>query len=267
MSNLVVISCWFGERFYKPNEKTIIPQFFALVRYIVKSVIPPQFYSVLQVQSVVPIAPQNCDRAIFFTNNRLLKKEIILKGWEYSFLKDDEIGGIDSIASSLRAKKVKFLQLEQNILNELYAFDYVLYVDSRAIVDDIDRIKSFCDKGLVIRYSPAHKNKNTIWDEVDEAKVVERYALGMPETIKFIEDKIKGSGFTDKNKVMATGVILYKLGDKQYQERIMSLCQEVYTACVDLNQPECQIIWCLLSQSYDDFITKVDAQDVLTRSV
>lgn len=266
MNNVVVVSCWFGERFNKPNEKKGLSQFFAVVKYMVKCVLSPRFYSALQVQSVIPIAPKNCDKAIFFTNNRLLKNEIVWKGWEYSFLQDGEIDGIDSIDSSLTAKKVKFLQLEEDILNELFAFDYVLYVDSRAIVDDIDRIKSFCDKGIVIRYSPEHKNKNSIWDEVDEAKVVARYAAAMPETITFIENKIKETGYTHNNKVMATGVILYKLGDKQYQERIMSLCEEVYTTCVDLNQPECQIIWCLLSQRYDDFITKVDAQDVLTRS-
>jgi len=266
MDSVVVISCWFGKRFHKTNEKTKISQLLANVKYIVKSVISSKLYSFFKVQSVVPIAPTDCDRAIFFTNNRLLKKEIILKGWEYSFLKDDGLNGIDSIESSLHAKKVKFLQLEQHILDELYTFDYILYVDSRAIVDDIDRIKSFCDKGIVIRYSPAHKNKNSIWDEVNEAKVAERYALSMPETIRFIEDKIKGAGYTHDNKVMATGVILYKIGDKQYQERILSLCKEVYTACVDLHQPECQIIWCLLSQSYDDFISKVNSEDILTRS-
>lgn len=266
MSKTVVISCWFGKRFNKPNEKTAISQFLAVGKYMVKSVIPPKLYPALKVQSVVPIAPKSCDRAIFFTNNKLLKKEIILKGWEYSFLQSGEIGGIDSINSSLTAKKVKFLQLKQDILDELYAFDYVLYVDSRAIVDDIDKVKNFCDKGIVIRYSPEHKNKNTIWDEVNEAKVVDRYATTMPETITFIENKIKNGGYTHKNKVMATGVILYKLGDKQYRERIMSLCEEVYATCVSLKQPECQIIWCLLSQRYDDFITKVEAQDILTRS-
>lgn len=267
MSNVVVISCWFGERFHKPTVKTIISKTLSNIKYIVKSVIPPEFYSFLNIQSVVPMAPKNCKKAIFFTNNPSLKKEIILKGWEYSFQKDDVISSINSTTSSLRAKKVKFLQLDKHILDELYVFDYVLYVDSRAIVDDIDGIISFCNKGIVIRYSPTHKNKNTIWDEINEANGAERYASAMPDTIKFIEDRIKSSEYTDKNKVMATGVILYKLGDKQYRDRINSLCQEVYSACVDLNQPECQIIWCLLSQNYDDIITKVDSQNVITRSI
>ena len=124
-----------------------------------------------------------------------------------------------------------------------------------------------CDKGIVIKYSPAHKNKNSIWDEVEEAKGQERYALSMPETIKFIERKIKNSEYTHKNRVMATGVILYKLGDQKYKDRILSLCHEVYSSCMELNQPECQIIWCLLSQRYNDFITKVEAEDILTRSI
>ncbi|MFT6506579.1 MAG: hypothetical protein ACJAUK_000661 [Colwellia polaris] len=266
MSKTVVISCWFGKRFNKPNEETVRANFKATMKYLVKSVLPAKFYSLLNVQTVVPIAPSNCDKAIFFTNNKLLKSEILLKGWEYEYLQAGEIDGIDSIDSSLIAKKIKFLQFEQGVLNELYNFDYVLYVDSRAIVDDIEQIKSLCDKGLVIRYSPEHKNKNTVWDEINEAKVVDRYAAAMPETIAFVKNKIKNGEYTDANKVMATGVILYKLGDIKYRNRIMSLCNEVYDTCVKLNQPECQIIWCILSQPYDDLMTKIKAQNIKTRS-
>ncbi|AOW77063.1 hypothetical protein A3Q34_09460 [Colwellia sp. PAMC 20917] len=269
MAKTVVISCWFGKRFDKPNEETVLANFKAAIKYLVKSVLPARLYPLFNVQSVVPIAPNNCDRAIFFTNNKLLKKEVLLKGWKYEYLQAGEIGEIgeiDSIDSSLIAKKIKFLQLEQRILNELYSFDYVLYVDSRAIVDDIVHINSLCDKGLVIRYSPEYKNKNTVWDEINEAKVVERYAAAMPETISFVENKIKDGEYTDQNKVMATGVILYKLGDMKYRNRIISLCNEVYDTCVKLNQPECQIIWCILSQPYDDLMTKVKAQNIQTRS-
>ena len=88
----------------------------------------------------------------------------------------------------------------------------------------------------------------------------------MPETIAFVKNKIKNGEYTDANKVMATGVILYKLGDIKYRNRIMSLCNEVYDTCVKLNQPECQIIWCILSQPYDDLMTKIKAQNIKTRS-
>lgn len=265
MSKTVIISCWFGERFTKPSNNGLLSKVIVNMKYWVKSTLPASLYSTFKIQSVVPKAPTNGERAIFFTNNKLLKKDIQLKGWEYSFIASDTIGGIDSVDSSLQAKKIKFLQLEKETLNELYRYDYILYVDSRAIVDDVDYVKSLCDKGIVIKYSPLHKKKLTIWGEVDEAAAVERYAKSMPETIDFIKNKITSDEYTDDNRVMATGVILYKIKDKQYKERIESLCKEVYTTCVRLNQPECQIIWCLLSQPYDDLITKVEAEDIVIR--
>ena len=39
---------------------------------------------------------------------------------------------------------------------------------------------------------------------------------------------------------------------------MQKLCDEVYKACYDLGQPECQIIWGVLSQKFEEYITRVD---------
>ena len=52
---------------------------------------------------------------------------------------------------------------------------------------------------------------------------------------------------------MNTGFIIYK-----DVSLIQKLCDEVYKTCLDLSQPECQIIWGVLSQKFEKFITRVE---------
>lgn len=267
MSSTVAISCWFGIGFSKPRKINSFRSFIDLIKYHIKSILPSSLYHTLNIQTVVPKAPKNCQKALFFTNNSRLKKDIENKGWEYFFMPTGSIDGINSIDSSLEAKRVKFLQFEDKVLERLKSFHYILYMDSRAIVDDVEYLKKKCDRGIVIRYSPAHKNKLTVWDEVREANNVDRYRSAMPQTIKFINDHLKSIEYSEENRIMATGVILYKMSDLYKQKRIFDLCSQVYATCMKLKQPECQIIWCILSQPFSDLITAIEAEEVGTRSV
>jgi hypothetical protein len=196
MSNVIAISCWFGDRFNKPKSIATISDLKSTLKYLVKSMIPIPLYSKFNLESVIPNPPKNCEKSLFFTNNPSLKKEIISKGWDYSFL-DAPIEKGESIFSSLYAKKVKFLQLPQDTLQKLMKFEYILYMDSRRITDNVERMIAHCDKGVVIRYTPKVK---TLWDEVDEAKGQERYTLAMPDTINFINKNLENS-YTDNYRV------------------------------------------------------------------
>jgi hypothetical protein len=198
----------------------------------------------------------------FFTNNKKLKKEIIYRGWQYFYL-DKEVKDGESIDSSLHAKVVKFLQLDPTILLELFKHDYIVYMDSRRISDNIEELTSLCDKGILIRKTP--RLKDSVWDEVNEAKSQERYARSMDATIEFINKRL-ADGYKHDNIVTNTGVIVYKTADITTRNSIMSLCTEVYEACIKYDQPECQIFWCILSQKYDDIITKIEFSQIGTRS-
>lgn len=136
-------------------------------------------------------------------------------------------------------------------------------MDSRRISDNIGELTDACNKGILIRKTP--RVKESVWAEVEEAKSQERYARSMEATITFIEKSIE-QGYRHDNRVMNTGVIVYKVDDKSIRKSILSLCTDVYNCCIEYDQPECQIFWCILSQKYQNIITMVDFNQIKTRS-
>ena len=261
MKKTISISCWFGEQFHRPANIKTLPNLIAWIKYQLKNFIPIQFYPRFKIDSVIPRAPKTDKHAIFFTNNPKLRREIILKGWEYYFL-ENKIDKEESIASSLQAKVVKFLQLPDDVMKRLFEYEYVLYMDSRRVTDEVETLITHCSNGIVIRKTPKVKY---LWDEVNEAKGQERYMAGMPATIEFIQEKLASAKFTANNSVVNTGLILYKVNEIELRKKILALCDDVFSTCNSLKQPECQIIWCLLSQQYNNLINKVDFETVTTR--
>lgn len=262
MKNTVVISCWFGEKYNKPSS---IKSWFDLkvtVKATIKSCLPSIIASWAKIESVIPAKPDGAFKSVFFTNNRSLKREILNKGWEYIYI-DKGIQNGESIDSSLQAKEVKFLQLDSKILDVLFNYKYIVYMDSRRITDKITELTTLCKKGILIRFTP--RVKNSIWDEVQEAKGQERYERNMGKTIQFIDEKLSEE-YSGNNRVMNTGVIVYKIDDLGVRDSILKLCDEVYSACIELDQPECQIFWCLFSQKYNEIITKTEFSTVTTRT-
>lgn len=262
LENIVVISCWFGEKFNKPTK---VKSWFDLkvkLKVAIKSHLPRRVSTFFNIQSVIPNRPDDLSRCFFFTNNQSLKKEILAKGWEYIYIEKSITNG-ESIDSSLQAKQVKFLQLGADILAVLLTYKYIVYMDSRRITDNITELTERCEHGVLIRLTP--REKNSIWDEVNEAKSQERYARNMDKTIQFLNNKLQGD-YTDKHRVMNTGILVYKVDVLETRLMILKLCHEVYSACIALDQPECQIFWCLFSQNYNDIITKVEFDTIDTRS-
>ena len=79
----------------------------------------------------------------------------------------------------------------------------------------------------------------------------------MDKTIKWIESKSKLKGYKKDNMMMATGFILFS--DVKVAQ---PLCDEVYNSCVELGQPECQIIWGVLSQKFEKYITRISWDEI-----
>ena len=79
----------------------------------------------------------------------------------------------------------------------------------------------------------------------------------MEETKKWIEKKIKFEKYSNFNRIMNTGFIFYK--DINISQEI---CDQVYKACIDLVQPECQIIWAIISQKYNEKITRINWEEL-----
>ncbi len=154
--------------------------------------------------------------------------------------------------ASLQSKYVKFLQFNRA---HMWGDDdeSILYFDHKFFVQKhhIDFVEERCKSKILIRNTPAIKLK--LQDEINAALPQKRYREVMKETVEWVNDKISNHGYKSSNRIMNTGLIYFK--DPRAVE---NLCREVYSTCWLLGQPECQIIWATLSQKYENFITRVD---------
>jgi hypothetical protein len=257
MKNVVVLSCWFGYKFNKPLKITSLSTCKQWLYANIKNLLPYRALNGLGFISIIPQAPNGIENCYFYSNNKSLKAEVVFKGWQFCFIESKVENG-ESIASSLLAKKVKFLQIDNANFNNV---EHIIYMDSRRILDNIANIIQMNDKGVLLRYEA--KFKPTIWHEVEEAKGQERYAIHMDNTIHFLNTKL-AEGYVANNRVMNTGIIAYAMHIRA--TKIRALCDEVYNACVTLEQPECQVLWCLLSQPYIDIIKAVESSEIKARS-
>ncbi|MFT6247887.1 MAG: hypothetical protein ACJAVU_001100 [Cognaticolwellia sp.] len=257
MKNVVVLSCWFGYKFNKPLKITSLSTCKQWLYANIKNLLPFRVLNGLGFISIIPQAPNGMENCYFYSNNKRLKAEVAFKGWQFCFI-ESKIDNGESIASSLLAKKVKFLQIDD--ANFIHV-DHIIYMDSRRVSDDIFKMIQMNIKGILLRYEA--KFKPSIWHEVEEGKGQERYAKHMDKTVDFINTKLK-KGYCANNRVMNTGIIAYAMHASD--STIRSLCDEVYNACVTLEQPECQILWCLLSQPYNDIIQAVESSEIKIRS-
>lgn len=265
MQNVIIISCWFGAEFTRPSLAADLASLKALTKYLIKIITPIQLYRLLGISTVIPKAPLSSDvECIFFTNNPRLTKLIKIKGWTPQLLPSD-IKGINSIDSSLRAKAVKFLRLENHHLKSLSKESIVIYMDSRRISDDVaELVKLAAGHAIVIRKTP--RPKDTIWGEVEDAISQERYAASMASTIEYIDLILKEHSWArEAVRISNTGVIVYNFKTEAYAACIESLTSRVYRICQELRQPECQIIWAMEAQQYSNYILQIEHDEIETR--
>jgi hypothetical protein len=210
----------------------------------------------------VPI-PENC-LFYFFTNNPELKNEIVSKGWNYVYV-DFELSD-DPIISSLQSKYIKFLlPRHENMMPKnhdiLYSkffsggkciyFDHKFNVDAKHMRTILELMTKHNDNSVIIRTTP--RMKNTLWDEVNEAIGQHRYRKNMSKTVKLINERIVQSKLSENVRICNTGILIYN-----NPKNMEPMLKEIYDLCIELEQPECQIIWGIVSQKYEPLIKKIE---------
>lgn len=191
---------------------------------------------------------QNC---FFFSNNLTLEKIAAKNGWTFVSMNGMPLSSEPRV-SSLQSKCVKFLQFDPAELGIIGDSD-ILYFDHKFNVTSqhIRYIVENCSTELLIRNT--RKVKLTIQDEIDAALGQKRYREAMAETVNWVNRCISTEGYSLRNRIMNTGLIYYRK-----VEKVRSLCDGVFQKCWDLGQPECQIIWAVLSQRYEHLITRIE---------
>jgi hypothetical protein len=193
---------------------------------------------------------ENC---YFFSNNIDIKQEVENKGWVYFFI--DFILSDDSIISSLQSKYIKFL-IFLNDFPLFKKYQSILYFDHKVYIktNHINKLLRYNEDIIIRKHESYRKN---IWSEVEEASKQERYMKNMDKTIKFINDKINNNEISENVQICNTGLILYN----NYNDT-KPMLQDIYNTCINLEQPECQIIWPIFSQKYSNKIKIIDFNEI-----
>lgn len=191
---------------------------------------------------------QNC---FLFSNNLTLEKTAEKNGWTFVFMSGLPLSSEPRV-SSLQSKYVKFLQFDPAKLG-VAGDSGILYFDHKFNVTSqhVQYIMENCPTELLIRNT--RKVKLTIQDEIDAALGQKRYREVMAETVNWVNRCISTDGYSLRNRIMNTGLIYYRT-----VEKVRSLCDSVFHKCWDLGQPECQIIWAVLSQRYEHLLTRIE---------
>ncbi|MFK7860683.1 MAG: hypothetical protein AB8B64_17825 [Granulosicoccus sp.] len=200
-------------------------------------------------------APAAKDNCVFFSNNLEMKPEAVSKGWQFEYTSHLPLSE-NTLISSLQSKYVKFLKFlddygTMDVKNGIVYFDHKFGVTSDHLTDML----TGCDKEIVIRNTP--KYKPTIQHEIDAAMRQERYQYAMPETIDWVGRHTSTGEYSENCRIVNTGLILYR-----NPASARKLTDQIYTVCWQLAQPECQIIWAVLSQKFEEMIGRLDWERV-----
>ena len=226
---LLIVSCAFGEKF--------------------KKVYP------------APLS-ENC---FFFSNNDAIKDDSVAKGW--NFIKLDVHLSKDYLESSLQSKYIKFLQFLHDYPN-FKEYKQILYFDHKIHMkkDDVYKLLDlYSESGerfnIVIRKH--EQNRIGVFTEIEDSLQFDkntqndRYTRNMDKTVDFVNDNLEKDDI-EHIEICNTGLMLYS----DYDE-IMPFLDEVYNVCIMLQQPQCQIIWSVVSKKYTDKIKKIEFREVI----
>ena len=199
-------------------------------------------------------APSNYN-SYFYTNNDELEKEITDNGWIYKKIDFNLSDCI--IISSKQAKYIKFLQMLKNDDHAyLKTYDRILYIDHKFFLQDnhIDSLLKLNTKPILIRITP--RCKSNVWQEFD-ARGQMRYNIFESQAMKYVKDKLL-VGYKENVMICNTGLILYDANSVE----VLNLVNEIYDDLTLVGTPECQIIWAMVSQKYENIIYKINFNDV-----
>lgn len=192
---------------------------------------------------------------VFLSNNPGLKDEAERNGWQFVLVSQLPLSD-DVLISSLQSKYVKFLRFLDDFA-QLRSSEGVLYFDHKFQVssDHLAAMLAGSSREIVIRNTP--RLKPTIEHEVEPAMRQARYRHAMPATLEWVDRHVATGEYTREVRIVNTGLILYRNPDHARE-----FTDQVHDTCWRLAQPECQIIWAVLSQKYTGMIGRLDWQSV-----
>jgi hypothetical protein len=198
-------------------------------------------------------------QCIVFSNNPALLPEAKTKGWEFRLVQSKGMYlSHDEKVCSIQSKYIKFLMFEKEF-PDIFQGPPILYVDHKVLIneEDVSKLQKIVSrkKAVLIRNTP--RVKNAISDEVEDAMGFHRYAESMPQTLLWIEAMKTERAVSENVRIMNTGLIYYS-----QVPLLRDFLDEIYSVIKTLNQPECQIIWAVLSQAIEDLIQRVDWADI-----
>ncbi|MDR2792209.1 MAG: hypothetical protein LBB61_00890 [Treponema sp.] len=193
-----------------------------------------------------------------FTNNKTIQPELKKKGWKYIFIDFPLVD--DIVESTLQVKYIKFLQFEKEKRFSFFsAYKYLIVVDHKQELKDehISQIIEIKTNKVFLKHHPDKAKSILIWHEVERSIYQERYLRNMPDTINYINEKIK-QGYSEYVCIPWCGLILYEHNDK----RVKKLAEKIYNDIMRVKMPNDQIVWALVSQKYTSIIQMIDANDI-----
>jgi len=192
----------------------------------------------------------------FFTNFAPLCHIAKQAGWIPRFV--DTPLSADPLVSAIQSKRIKFLAFLRDKPDLLPPSDYILYVDNKLFVQaaHVQQLvqlhkqqQNETKTAVIIRFHECPEHK-TLWDEVHAARAQERYARHMDKTIDTLQLALKSGEYTANTQIYNTGLLFYY---RPMLHHIQPLLDQVYDACTQGQQPECQIWWALYAQKYREF--------------
>jgi hypothetical protein len=213
------------------------------------------FFGVPESLHIYPACPSPHTSFYFFTNFEPLCQVAHKAGWIPRFIDEAPLNN-DPLVCALQSKRVKFLTCLKDKPDRINTTsDYILYVDHKLFMQDVHvqqlvrlHKQQAKESAVLIRFheSPHHK---TVWDEVNAARAQERYARHMDKTVATLQECLSCATkqYKAETQIYNTGLLLYY---KPQLHNIQPLLDQVYDACIQGQQPECQVWWALYVQKY-----------------
>lgn len=196
-------------------------------------------------------APNRRAECVFYSNNRSLDRRAHEFGWNFKYV--DFPLSSNLLISSLQSKYVKFMQM----IDERVQEDRILiYTDHKNLITDeiIEDLIHRENPGLIVRNTPSKKN---IKEEIAEAKLQWRYKFAMQATEDWVQNQSFSGRYHYEHRLMNTGLLAISKF-----HIIKPLFDSVYRTCWKLAQPECQVIFGLLQQPYEELTFRLDYDEI-----
>jgi len=187
-----------------------------------------------------------------FTNNEALCREAEKRGWKYIYINFPLSD--DFVESTLQVKYIKFLQfIKEERFSYFTRYKNIIVTDHKLELKSahIEQFLQKNEKKILLKH---HKSQPTIriWDEVERSMLQERYLRNMPQTINYINLKIK-QGYSEYLCMPQCTIILYQHNEPE----VKKLVDEIYNDIMQWRMPNDQIVWGLVSQKYTDCIQMI----------